>query len=59
MRKPTHSFHSSHPSHSVSAFKDVLYHPCRWMEVIKSAASSTGRMSLLIPKVCPLEVNGN
>ncbi|XP_075882829.1 FERM, ARHGEF and pleckstrin domain-containing protein 2 isoform X4 [Nelusetta ayraudi] len=31
----------------------------RWMEVIKSAASSTGRMSLLIPKGCPLEVNGN
>ncbi|XP_041696613.2 FERM, ARHGEF and pleckstrin domain-containing protein 2 isoform X2 [Coregonus clupeaformis] len=30
----------------------------RWMEVIKSAASATGRMSLLIPKG-PLEMNGN
>ncbi|KAM4628968.1 FERM, ARHGEF and pleckstrin domain-containing protein 2 isoform 2-T3 [Polymixia lowei] len=30
----------------------------RWMEVIKSAASVTGRMSLLIPKG-PLEINGN
>ncbi|XP_048108727.1 FERM, ARHGEF and pleckstrin domain-containing protein 2 isoform X1 [Alosa alosa] len=30
----------------------------RWMEVIKSAASSTGRMSLLIPKG-PTEMNGN
>ncbi|XP_066565212.1 FERM, ARHGEF and pleckstrin domain-containing protein 2 isoform X2 [Amia ocellicauda] len=30
----------------------------RWMEVIKSAASATGRMSLLISKD-PLEVNGN
>uniref|UniRef100_A0A8C5GDV5 FERM, ARHGEF and pleckstrin domain-containing protein 2 n=1 Tax=Gouania willdenowi TaxID=441366 RepID=A0A8C5GDV5_GOUWI len=29
----------------------------RWMEVIKSAASTTGRMSLLIPK--GLEMNGN
>lgn len=39
--------------------KDMLNPLCRWMEVIKSAASSTGRMSLLIPKGCPLEVNGN
>ncbi|CAN9500811.1 unnamed protein product [Ophioblennius macclurei] len=31
----------------------------RWMEVIKSAASTTGRMSLLIPKGGPLEMNGN
>ncbi|XP_012680786.1 FERM, ARHGEF and pleckstrin domain-containing protein 2 isoform X2 [Clupea harengus] len=30
----------------------------RWMEVIKSAASSTGRMSLLIPKGTT-EMNGN
>uniref|UniRef100_A0A668AD59 FERM, ARHGEF and pleckstrin domain-containing protein 2 n=1 Tax=Myripristis murdjan TaxID=586833 RepID=A0A668AD59_9TELE len=30
----------------------------RWMEVIKSAASTTGRMSLLIPKG-PMEINGN
>ncbi|XP_056131926.1 FERM, ARHGEF and pleckstrin domain-containing protein 2 isoform X2 [Lampris incognitus] len=30
----------------------------RWMEVIKSAASAAGRMSLLIPKG-PLEINGN
>ncbi|XP_055799909.1 FERM, ARHGEF and pleckstrin domain-containing protein 2 isoform X2 [Salvelinus fontinalis] len=30
----------------------------RWMEVIKSAASATGRMSLLIPKG-PLQMNGN
>ncbi|XP_061593535.1 FERM, ARHGEF and pleckstrin domain-containing protein 2 isoform X5 [Cololabis saira] len=30
----------------------------RWMEVIKSAASTTGRMSLLIPKG-PMEMNGN
>lgn len=30
----------------------------RWMEVIKSAASATGRMSLLIPK-SPVEMNGN
>ncbi|KAJ8375209.1 hypothetical protein SKAU_G00057890 [Synaphobranchus kaupii] len=30
----------------------------RWMEVIKSAASATGRMSLLIPKSRP-EINGN
>ncbi|XP_039547452.1 FERM, ARHGEF and pleckstrin domain-containing protein 2 isoform X3 [Pimephales promelas] len=29
----------------------------RWMEVIKSAASSTGRMSLLVPKG-PVEMNG-
>ncbi|ROI15742.1 FERM, RhoGEF and pleckstrin domain-containing protein 2 [Anabarilius grahami] len=29
----------------------------RWMEVIKSAASSTGRMSLLVPKG-PTEMNG-
>uniref|UniRef100_A0A3Q3W424 Uncharacterized protein n=1 Tax=Mola mola TaxID=94237 RepID=A0A3Q3W424_MOLML len=29
-----------------------------WMEVIKSAASTTGRMSLLIPKGSPLEMNG-
>uniref|UniRef100_A0A8C2F074 FERM, RhoGEF and pleckstrin domain protein 2 n=1 Tax=Cyprinus carpio TaxID=7962 RepID=A0A8C2F074_CYPCA len=29
----------------------------RWMEVIKSAASSVGRMSLLVPKV-PAEMNG-
>ncbi|KAM3850243.1 FERM, ARHGEF and pleckstrin domain-containing protein 2 [Diretmus argenteus] len=29
----------------------------RWMEVIKSAASTTGRMSLLIPKG-PVEMNG-
>uniref|UniRef100_UPI0037E8C8AB FERM, ARHGEF and pleckstrin domain-containing protein 2 isoform X1 n=1 Tax=Semicossyphus pulcher TaxID=241346 RepID=UPI0037E8C8AB len=31
----------------------------RWMEVIKSAASTTGRMSLLIPKGGPFELNGN
>ncbi|KAK2835981.1 hypothetical protein Q5P01_016465 [Channa striata] len=31
----------------------------RWMEVIKSAASTTGRMSLLIPKGSPMEINGN
>uniref|UniRef100_A0A3P9LZ21 FERM, ARHGEF and pleckstrin domain-containing protein 2 n=1 Tax=Oryzias latipes TaxID=8090 RepID=A0A3P9LZ21_ORYLA len=31
----------------------------RWMEVIKSAASTTGRMSLLIPKGGAVEVNGN
>ncbi|XP_065812159.1 FERM, ARHGEF and pleckstrin domain-containing protein 2 [Labrus bergylta] len=31
----------------------------RWMEVIKSAASTTGRMSLLIPKGGPMEINGN
>ncbi|KAM7388708.1 hypothetical protein PAMP_024866 [Pampus punctatissimus] len=31
----------------------------RWMEVIKSAASTTGRMSLLIPKGGPVEINGN
>lgn len=31
----------------------------RWMEVIKSAASTTGRMSLLIPKGGALELNGN
>ncbi|TKS74794.1 FERM, RhoGEF and pleckstrin domain-containing protein 2 FERM domain including [Collichthys lucidus] len=31
----------------------------RWMEVIKSAASTTGRMSLLISKGGPLEINGN
>nr|XP_015216627.1 PREDICTED: FERM, RhoGEF and pleckstrin domain-containing protein 2 isoform X1 [Lepisosteus oculatus]XP_015216628.1 PREDICTED: FERM, RhoGEF and pleckstrin domain-containing protein 2 isoform X1 [Lepisosteus oculatus]XP_015216629.1 PREDICTED: FERM, RhoGEF and pleckstrin domain-containing protein 2 isoform X1 [Lepisosteus oculatus]XP_015216630.1 PREDICTED: FERM, RhoGEF and pleckstrin domain-containing protein 2 isoform X1 [Lepisosteus oculatus]XP_015216631.1 PREDICTED: FERM, RhoGEF and pleckstr len=30
----------------------------RWMEVIKSAASATGRMSLLIPREPP-ETNGN
>ncbi|XP_013883468.1 FERM, RhoGEF and pleckstrin domain-containing protein 2 isoform X2 [Austrofundulus limnaeus] len=30
----------------------------RWMEVIKSAASTTGRMSLLIPKGGPVEMNG-
>ncbi|XP_071373661.1 FERM, ARHGEF and pleckstrin domain-containing protein 2 isoform X1 [Centroberyx affinis] len=30
----------------------------RWMEVIKSAASTAGRMSLLIPKG-PVELNGN
>ncbi|XP_028817211.1 FERM, ARHGEF and pleckstrin domain-containing protein 2 isoform X2 [Denticeps clupeoides] len=30
----------------------------RWMEVIKSAASTAGRMSLLIPKG-PAEMNGN
>ncbi|XP_029355691.1 FERM, ARHGEF and pleckstrin domain-containing protein 2 isoform X2 [Echeneis naucrates] len=30
----------------------------RWMEVIKSAASTTGRMSLLIPKGGPIEING-
>ncbi|XP_064194947.1 FERM, ARHGEF and pleckstrin domain-containing protein 2-like [Anguilla rostrata] len=30
----------------------------RWMEVIKSAASATGRMSLLVPKEPP-EMNGN
>ncbi|XP_040895729.1 FERM, ARHGEF and pleckstrin domain-containing protein 2 isoform X3 [Toxotes jaculatrix] len=30
----------------------------RWMEVIKSAASTTGRMSLLIPKGGPMEING-
>ncbi|XP_008405957.1 FERM, RhoGEF and pleckstrin domain-containing protein 2 isoform X1 [Poecilia reticulata] len=31
----------------------------RWMEVIKSAASTTGRMSLLIPKGGPVEINGS
>ncbi|XP_044055189.1 FERM, ARHGEF and pleckstrin domain-containing protein 2 isoform X1 [Siniperca chuatsi] len=31
----------------------------RWMEVIKSAASTTGRMSLLIPKGGSMEINGN
>ncbi|XP_030582733.1 FERM, ARHGEF and pleckstrin domain-containing protein 2 isoform X2 [Archocentrus centrarchus] len=31
----------------------------RWMEVIKSAASTTGRISLLIPKGGLLEINGN
>ncbi|XP_010738086.1 FERM, ARHGEF and pleckstrin domain-containing protein 2 isoform X2 [Larimichthys crocea] len=31
----------------------------RWMEVIKSAASTTGRMSLLISKGGPMEINGN
>lgn len=31
----------------------------RWMEVIKSAARTTGRMSLLIPKGGPVEMNGN
>ncbi|XP_037625542.1 FERM, ARHGEF and pleckstrin domain-containing protein 2 isoform X3 [Sebastes umbrosus] len=31
----------------------------RWMEVIKSAASTAGRMSLLIPKGGPVEINGN
>ncbi|XP_014856800.1 PREDICTED: FERM, RhoGEF and pleckstrin domain-containing protein 2 isoform X2 [Poecilia mexicana] len=31
----------------------------RWMEVIKSAASTTGRMSLLIPKGGPGEINGS
>uniref|UniRef100_A0A669C4M8 FERM, ARHGEF and pleckstrin domain-containing protein 2 n=1 Tax=Oreochromis niloticus TaxID=8128 RepID=A0A669C4M8_ORENI len=31
----------------------------RWMEVIKSAASTTGRMSLLIPKGGPMEMNRN
>ncbi|XP_041861515.1 FERM, ARHGEF and pleckstrin domain-containing protein 2 isoform X3 [Melanotaenia boesemani] len=31
----------------------------RWMEVIKSAASTAGRMSLLIPKGGPIEINGN
>uniref|UniRef100_A0AAQ4PGD6 FERM, ARH/RhoGEF and pleckstrin domain protein 2 n=1 Tax=Gasterosteus aculeatus aculeatus TaxID=481459 RepID=A0AAQ4PGD6_GASAC len=31
----------------------------RWMEVIKSAASTTGRMSLLVPKGGPAEMNGN
>ncbi|XP_068599155.1 FERM, ARHGEF and pleckstrin domain-containing protein 2 [Brachionichthys hirsutus] len=31
----------------------------RWMEVIKSAASAAGRMSLLIPKGGPTEMNGN
>uniref|UniRef100_A0A671VP10 FERM, ARHGEF and pleckstrin domain-containing protein 2 n=1 Tax=Sparus aurata TaxID=8175 RepID=A0A671VP10_SPAAU len=31
----------------------------RWMEVIKSAASTAGRMSLLIPKGGPMEMNGN
>ncbi|XP_018525485.1 FERM, ARHGEF and pleckstrin domain-containing protein 2 isoform X2 [Lates calcarifer] len=30
----------------------------RWMEVIKSAASTTGRMSMLIPKGGPVEING-
>uniref|UniRef100_A0A1A8S2P8 FERM, ARHGEF and pleckstrin domain-containing protein 2 n=2 Tax=Nothobranchius rachovii TaxID=451742 RepID=A0A1A8S2P8_9TELE len=30
----------------------------RWMEVIKSAASTTGRISLLIPKGGPVEMNG-
>lgn len=32
--------------------------PHRWMEVIKSAASTTGRMSMLIPKGGPVEING-
>ncbi|XP_027883308.1 FERM, ARHGEF and pleckstrin domain-containing protein 2 isoform X1 [Xiphophorus couchianus] len=31
----------------------------RWMEVIKSAASTTGRMSLLIPKGGAVEINGS
>ncbi|XP_014911609.1 FERM, RhoGEF and pleckstrin domain-containing protein 2 isoform X2 [Poecilia latipinna] len=31
----------------------------RWMEVIKSAASTTGRISLLIPKGGPGEINGS
>ncbi|XP_047442534.1 FERM, ARHGEF and pleckstrin domain-containing protein 2 isoform X2 [Mugil cephalus] len=31
----------------------------RWMEVIKSAASTVGRMSLLITKGGPMEINGN
>ncbi|XP_073331807.1 FERM, ARHGEF and pleckstrin domain-containing protein 2 isoform X3 [Pagrus major] len=31
----------------------------RWMEVIKSAASTAGRMSLLIPKGGVMEMNGN
>ncbi|XP_074492658.1 FERM, ARHGEF and pleckstrin domain-containing protein 2 isoform X2 [Sebastes fasciatus] len=31
----------------------------RWMEVIKSAASTAGRMNLLIPKGGPVEINGN
>lgn len=31
----------------------------RWMEVIKSAARTTGRMSLLVPKGAPVEMNGN
>nr|XP_020465645.1 FERM, RhoGEF and pleckstrin domain-containing protein 2 isoform X1 [Monopterus albus]XP_020465647.1 FERM, RhoGEF and pleckstrin domain-containing protein 2 isoform X1 [Monopterus albus] len=31
----------------------------RWMEVIKSAASTAGWMSLLVPKGGPTEVNGN
>ncbi|XP_075935471.1 FERM, ARHGEF and pleckstrin domain-containing protein 2 isoform X2 [Anarhichas minor] len=31
----------------------------RWIEVIKSAASTTGRMSLLIPKGGSVEMNGN
>ncbi|KAM8874931.1 FERM, ARHGEF and pleckstrin domain-containing protein 2 isoform 2-T2 [Spinachia spinachia] len=31
----------------------------RWMEVIKSAASTTGRMGLLVPKGGPAEMNGN
>uniref|UniRef100_A0A8D2ZKR1 FERM, ARH/RhoGEF and pleckstrin domain protein 2 n=1 Tax=Scophthalmus maximus TaxID=52904 RepID=A0A8D2ZKR1_SCOMX len=30
----------------------------RWMEVIKSAASTAGRMSLLIPRGGPAEMNG-
>ncbi|XP_038162809.1 FERM, ARHGEF and pleckstrin domain-containing protein 2 isoform X2 [Cyprinodon tularosa] len=30
----------------------------RWMEVMKSAASAAGRMSLLIPKAAPVEMNG-
>ncbi len=36
---------------------NVLGCVCRWMEVIKSAASSAGRMSLLVPKG-PAEMNG-
>lgn len=31
----------------------------RWMEVIKSAARTTGWMSLLVPKGAPAEMNGN
>ncbi|KAM6963101.1 FERM, ARHGEF and pleckstrin domain-containing protein 2 [Aplochiton taeniatus] len=31
----------------------------RWMEVIKSAASATGRMSLLVPAKGLVEMNGN
>ncbi|KAF3691293.1 FERM, ARHGEF and pleckstrin domain-containing protein 2 FERM domain including RhoGEF [Channa argus] len=31
----------------------------RWMEVIKSAANTTGRMTLLLPKGSPMEINGN